>query len=145
MDIKLRVLKAKIRGLEIEGKSIRARINCSSGSQKDQLWKLKRELGDYTRAHLIAYGLLRGVPYNKIESNCRVMIDLRNICDVIAEHVSHHQRRFWTVERISNLIWKTDPVTPTETIPLQAAPENLSAPKVSTPLRRAWRLLTGAP
>lgn len=119
MDIKLRVLKAKIRGLEAEGRSIRAHITRSSGSHKDQLWRLKRELGNYTRAHLIAYGLLRGVPYAKIESNSASMIDLKVIHDVITDTLPSWKRREWTVDRVRDLIWPPQPVV---------APEPVSVP-----------------
>lgn len=136
MDIKLRVLKAKIRGLEAEGRSIRAHITRSSGSHKDQLWCLKRELGHYTRAHLIAYGLLRGVPYSKIESNAQ-SIDYRAVHEVILETVPGWQRHSWTLERVRDLIW---PPQPTEALP----PVTLEKPepeRKDSIIRRALSLL----
>lgn len=105
MDMKLRVLKAKIRGLEAEGRSIRAQINRSSGSRKDQLWLLKRELGYYTRHHLIAYGLLRGVPYESIEPRtATVYMNFVLVHEIITDSVQLWHKKDWTVERVYKLL-----------------------------------------
>ena len=67
MITNLQVLRAKIRGLQAEGASIHARIRKAHGPKRNKLWNEKRALGNHCREHLIAYGLLRNVPYEKIE------------------------------------------------------------------------------
>jgi hypothetical protein len=70
MNIGLQVLRAKIIGFQSVGISIKNQISKSAGLKRDKLWQRKRALGCYNREHLIAYGLLRGVPYEKIENKC---------------------------------------------------------------------------
>ena len=65
--IGLQVLKAKIRGFLASGSTIASRITKSEKDRKHRLWNEKRALGTHCRAHLVAYGLLRGVPYGQIE------------------------------------------------------------------------------
>lgn len=65
--IGLQVLRAKIRGFQSTGATISARITKSEKDRKNRLWNQKRALGSHCRAHLVAYGLLRGVPYDQIE------------------------------------------------------------------------------
>lgn len=65
--IGLQVLKAKIRGFQASGSTISSRISKSEKDRKNRLWNEKRALGNHCRAHLVAYGLLRGVPYHQIE------------------------------------------------------------------------------
>ncbi len=67
MYIGLQLLRAKIRGLQLEGASIHCRIRKARGPKRDALWREKRRLGCYSREHLIAYGLLRGISYERIE------------------------------------------------------------------------------
>ena len=65
--IGLQTLRAKIRGLQATGSTIRRRISKSEKERRQRLWQLKRELGDHCRHHLIAYAILRGVAYDKVE------------------------------------------------------------------------------
>ena len=65
--IGLQTLRAKIRGFHVAGSTIASRISKAEREKKNRLWDLKRELGVHARHHLIAYGLLRGIPYEKIE------------------------------------------------------------------------------
>lgn len=110
MNIRLRVLKAKIRGLEAEGRSIRAQITRSSGARKAALWQRKRDLGNHTRAHLIAYAILRNVPYEKVERNSACMIDVKSIYDVVVATVPSWEQSKWTVQRVRDYIWAPAPV-----------------------------------
>ena len=66
-SIQLQVLRAKIRGFEVSGRTIATRIHKSEGVRKNQLWNQKRQLGRICRHHLVAYGLLRGIPYSELE------------------------------------------------------------------------------
>lgn len=63
----LQVLRAKVRGFHAEGSTITQRISRSKLERKHNLWNAKRALGTYARHHMIAYGLLRGIPYERIE------------------------------------------------------------------------------
>src|SRR5665213_3127320 len=63
----LQVLRAKVRGFEVTGRTIASRIHKSEGVRKNQLWNQKRQLGRICRHHLVAYGLLKGVQYSEIE------------------------------------------------------------------------------
>ena len=65
--IGLQVLRAKLRGFGDTGASITSRIAKSEKERKHDLWNQKRLLGTYCRYHLVAYGLLRGIPYERIE------------------------------------------------------------------------------
>lgn len=66
-NIGLQTLRAKIRGFHAAGSTISTRISRAHKERKSKLWELKRELGVHCRYHLIAYGILRGVPYHQIE------------------------------------------------------------------------------
>ena len=65
--IGLQVLRAKIRGFQATGETITARISKAEKERKNRLWNEKRRLGVHCRHHLVAYGLLRGIPYARIE------------------------------------------------------------------------------
>ena len=68
---KLIHLKIKIKSLVDESKNIRKEANKTSGMAK---WNLnhhrKTVVRSHTRDNLLAYGLLRGVPYEVIEKKC---------------------------------------------------------------------------
>ena len=66
---RLLTLKAKIKGLAASGLKTRELINKSTGKKRDGHWNIKRLIGQETRYHLIAYGLIRGKNYNQIELN----------------------------------------------------------------------------
>lgn len=87
MHIGLLVLKAKIRGFQLAGVSIRQMIARASGDRKSQLWAEKRLLGAYCREHLVAYGLLRGRDYLSIEkSSPNNQLNVEEVHNLIVEH-----------------------------------------------------------
>lgn len=63
----LQILRAKVRGFHVTGTTLQSRISKATGAKKSRLWELKHRLGNQARYHLVAYGLLRGVPYDRIE------------------------------------------------------------------------------
>jgi hypothetical protein len=65
--IGLQILRAKVRGFQVTGSTLQSRISKAKGARKSRLWELKHRLGNQARYHLVAYGLLRGVPYERIE------------------------------------------------------------------------------
>lgn len=121
MDMKMRVLKSKIRGLELEGQKIRRKIEKSSGLDRFGWWNVKRELGSYTRAHLLAYGFLRGVPYEKMERNSNSAIDFQLVLKIIHDHASWFEKDKWTLERLNGLVYSPE------------QPETTPEPKISPP------------
>lgn len=110
MNIKLQALRAKVRGFQAAGESIRNRINKSRGLKKNRLWWEKRELGRVNRVNLIAYGLLKAVPYENIErcsENNRP--DPKEVLRVVLEHVSWEQRKQFDLAKIEALLTVTSP------------------------------------
>ncbi len=71
MQERLRHLKIKIQSLTDESRNIRKEARKVSGMEK---WNLNHHrtttVRDASRYNLLAYGLLRGVPYEVIEKKC---------------------------------------------------------------------------
>jgi hypothetical protein len=65
--IGLQILRAKVRGLQAAGATFALHISKSEKERKNHFWNEKRKLGLHCRYHLVAYGLLRGIPYEQIE------------------------------------------------------------------------------
>lgn len=72
MEERLIHLKVKIKNLADEARTIREEAKKTSGMVK---WRLNHHrttvVRSHTRDNLLAYGLLRGVPYEVIEKHCR--------------------------------------------------------------------------
>ncbi len=106
MNTVLLALKSKICGFEHTSRKFRSRIAKSEGAKRWQLQFRKHELGAYTREHLIAYGLIRKTPYEKIEAKC----DERNppridrILEIIHAHVPYLDRGKWTKVTLEKLL-----------------------------------------
>lgn len=66
-------LKIKVKSLVDESRSIRKEANKVSGMAK---WRLNHHrtttVREHTRYNLLAYGILRGVPYQVMERKCQV-------------------------------------------------------------------------
>jgi len=106
----LLLLKAKIKGFAEESKRIRRFINKSSGSTRYHYWEIKRSLGKEVRLHLLAYGLLRGIPYNQIEPNSnkhlRNYLNYEYLVSIIKHHYGFCGKSLWTVKSVKDLIEK---------------------------------------
>jgi hypothetical protein len=115
-NIGLQVLKAKLRGFHAAGHSISRRISKSEKERKNRLWDNKRSLGTHCRYHLVAYGLLRGVPYHQIEQ-CAPSNKLnpQAVLDIMLAHADWQQRRGLDLAKVEGLL--APPASP------QAAPE----------------------
>ena len=106
-NIGLQVLSAKLRGFHAAGSSISRRISKSEKERRNRLWDEKRRLGTHCRNHLVAYGLLRGVPYHQIEQcaqnnklNPQVILDImqaHNVWDAKRGYVKYDLE---TVEKL---------------------------------------------
>jgi hypothetical protein len=87
MNINLQMLRAKIRGFQVTSETIRKKINKTSRKTRHDLWNKKRILGNYCRSHLIAYGLLRNISYDKIEKHSlNNKPDFVKILSIVIEH-----------------------------------------------------------
>lgn len=116
MELDMRVLKAKIRGLEAESGWVRRRINKTTGVRRNEFWELKRKLGLRTRAYLIAYGLLRGVPYEKIENKPKYTCALSLLVhDAILETLPTWHHNAWSLTRVQGLLALPKAETPSPT------------------------------
>lgn len=93
--IELLTLKAKIKGLAEESHRIRRLMRDKTGDDRFYLWNLKRSVGKEVRYHLLAYALLREIPYSKIEPNSNKDY-LRQPChfnySYLLQIVQHHCR-----------------------------------------------------
>jgi hypothetical protein len=106
-SIGIRILRSKVRGFQAEGISIHKRIRKSFGDKRNELWQQKRELGHHARIHLIAYGLLRGIPYNKIEQPAEGNeICLQAVFDMMKAHAEWPLSGKITGEYVENLLKK---------------------------------------
>ena len=134
MDTKLQVLRAKIKELQSAGEALRRRIQKSSGLKRHSLWQQKRALGEYSRYHLVAYGLLRGIPYDRIEKcseNNRP--NPKRLFELMKAHAPWQLDRDLTIDRVKVLLGITPPVS---TVLLPEPPKSL--------LDRARALLVSA-
>lgn len=61
----------RIRHLAAEGRGYNARIAAARGPERHALRLGKAEVGRRARPALLAYAMLRGVPYRALEATCR--------------------------------------------------------------------------
>lgn len=112
MNVSLLALKAKIKGFEAVAEKTRKKIQSTSGLRRAKAWTTKRELGNYARNHLLAYGLLRGVPYSALEPKCspanEAVLQIDVIRQIIAEHVSKWEFAKWSEEKVKQLLTRGD-------------------------------------
>jgi hypothetical protein len=138
MNTGLQVLRAKIRGLQAAGISIHNRIRKAKGLKRNRLWDEKRCLGGYNREHLIAYGLLRGVPYERIERCAKEnRPNVTRVFELMKAHSDWSVTRQLTVGKVKELL---TPISNTTTPP-QSLPPTSHTPQLEEPLQGAQRLL----
>jgi len=106
----LLILKGKIKGLAEEGSRCRKFIHASSKEKRSRHWDVKRSIGVEARYHLIAYGLLRGIEYDKIEPNSNKEIikhcfDFNYLASIVQRHCRYViERGIWTPDNLKRLI-----------------------------------------
>jgi len=152
-SIGLQVLRAKLRGFHAAGSTISSRISKSEKERKNRLWDAKRQLGTHCRHHLVAYGLLRGVPYDQIERCAQNnKPNPQVVLDIMLAHADWQQKRGLDLEKVKQLLTRAQDA---ETASAQSvAASELSSPQTasqatqsqgqtppSTFLRSARRLL----
>ena len=107
MNFKLLALKAKLCGFESVSRTLRKRVSTSVGMKRHLLRQEKLYFGKfYTREHLIAYGLLRGISYRKIERTCgkHNRPNIAYIHQIIQEHGTWEECRKFTIEHVKELL-----------------------------------------
>jgi hypothetical protein len=76
-------LKIKVKSLVNESKSIRKEAKKVSGMVK---WNLNNHrttvVRDHTRHNLLAYGILRGIPYEVMEEKCYEYPDFKRVFSI---------------------------------------------------------------
>ncbi len=109
MQTELLALKSKVCGFEQTSRKFRKMIAKSKGDRRWQLRYRKMCLGEYTREHLIAYGLLRGVPYSRIEGKCgdKNEPNVKTIHAIVQAHVPWNEKQKWTEAHVSGLLART--------------------------------------
>lgn len=123
----LLTLKAKIKGLAEEGARCYKFIHRSSGKKRAKHREIKRSIGLEARYHLIAYGLLRGVDYNKIEPNSNkdkmasYMFNYGYLSQICKRHCYFLDTHKWSPENIKRLM-----LTGTMTIPAKVIKQEAS-------------------
>jgi len=70
-------LRAEIKRLADEGRAYHSRIRAARGPERHALRMEKKDVGEGARVLLLAYALLRGVPYRALEARCREDVDGR--------------------------------------------------------------------
>lgn len=140
MHTGLQVLRAKIRGLQAAGTSIHNRIRKAKGPKRNRLWDEKRRLGGYNREHLIAYGLLRGIPYGRIERCAEEnRPDAAKVFELMKAHGDWKVARELTVDKVKELLGPSP--EPPKTSPAESLPPTSPTPQPEGLLARARRLL----
>jgi hypothetical protein len=106
MKTELLALKAKVCGFEHTSRVLRKRITKNVGVRRGALRLRKRHLGEYTREHLIAYGLLRNIPYKQIEGKCAPnnLPNVQRVLDIILAHVQWNEKAKWNRVLVEKLL-----------------------------------------
>lgn len=128
--IGLQVLRAKVRGLQAAGISIHNHIRKSQGPKRNKLWNKKRSLGYHSREHLIAYGLLRGIPYERIERCAgNNTPNASRVFELMKEHGTWQVVRDLTLDQVKQLLtWQpADGPTRPPTLPTEPRERPLAA------------------
>lgn len=68
--VKFQKIQDDIKGRALQSREIRKTINASSGLARWAAWQDKRAYGRDTRHLLLAYGMVRGLPYLACEPKC---------------------------------------------------------------------------
>jgi len=99
-------LKIKVRSLADESRSIRREANKTSGMAK---WRLNHHrttvVREHTRYNLLAYGILRGIPYRVMERRCHEAPDFSKVATIAKRFgASEEMITSWTEEAKSCLV-----------------------------------------
>lgn len=104
-----RMVKARARNLFREAQ-VYAETPFKEGGYKrwygmvDAATSLRGSRASYARSLNIASGLIRGIPYRKIEAKCNEAPNAEEILEIIQSHASWREKREWTLERVKGLL-----------------------------------------
>jgi len=132
--IGLQVLRAKLRGFGDTGASITSRISKSEKERKHKLWNQKRLLGTHCRLHLVAYGLLRGIPYERIERCAdNNQLNPQLVLEIMLAHNGWSKERGYVtydLAKVTSLLTRTSSLeqTPQSTSTKETSPQSSSPP-----------------
>ena len=134
--IGLQVLRAKIRGFQVASETLGRRAKQSSGDKRHRYHLMQRDLGAKCRLHLIAYGLLRSISYERIEKcDANNPPDAKRIHELMQEHADWRQRQALTLPSVTSMLTTSS----TESSPSPAC--TLPQPEKQGLLERARALL----
>jgi len=93
-------LKVKVLSLAAEARIIRRMAKQAKGMVKWRLNQHRTEVvRDHSRHNLLAYGILRGVPYREIEQKCHESPDFDRVASIAKRFgASSEKVRFWMAE-----------------------------------------------
>lgn len=115
MDVATRTnlvkLKGKIKGLAEEVRRGRLHLKTLPNSAEEgwltRKWcsrALTRNLGVEIRSYLLAYGLLRGIPYSFMEPKRGTKPNAKAILKIIHDHLPNYEVDKWTLEMIESML-----------------------------------------
>lgn len=105
MDIGLQILRAKVRGFHVASVSLTNRIRRAKGVKRQSLRIEKKLLGNSSRVHFIAYCLLRGIPYERIERCATENLPSPSVIfGLMKEHAGWKFGRELTLEKVKEAL-----------------------------------------
>lgn len=82
----LKGLQSGIKSLVVESRAFNLKIQATEGMTRHG-WRVeKKDLGCFTRAKLLAYGFLRGIPYRVLERKSESPIPFGMVLTEVIEH-----------------------------------------------------------
>lgn len=103
----LGALRKEIARLAEEGRSYNERISGASGPARHALRLEKSGVGRYSRVCLLAYGMLRGVPYRSIERSTRDAITVY-ISDLVLDKARSSLPEGGSLREDSAVVWLSE-------------------------------------
>ncbi len=92
MSKSLYEIREKVKGLASDGKVKNVLVSASSGPDRHAAREAKRGIGDAARIWLLAYAMLRGVPYESLERTTRTASwRMKHILDEVSGIVREHR------------------------------------------------------
>lgn len=99
-------LKARICGFAHVAKSISKDASKKHGDARAMAKMVRKSLQYDNRLYLVAYGLIRGIPYRKIEPKCALenRLNPRAVAATIRAFVPWNEQKQWSDERVAELL-----------------------------------------
>ncbi len=92
MSKNLYEIREKVKGLAVAGRAKNALVSASRGLNRHAAREAKKGIGDAARIWLLAYAVLRGVPYESLEKTTRTTAwRMKHILDEVSGIVLEHR------------------------------------------------------